>query len=68
MPPERRQFIDLPAPVLSEFIEEYLVDVVVMGTVHRVWFDRLMGSNTERALYSVPGSILAIKQPGELVR
>ncbi|MBK5302156.1 MULTISPECIES: universal stress protein [Gammaproteobacteria] len=69
VPPERRHFImGLPAPVLSEFVEEYLVDVVVMGTVHRVGFDRLIGSNTERALYSVPGSILAVKQPGSLVR
>ena len=69
VPPERRHFImGLPVPVLSEFVEEYLVDVVVMGTVHRVGFDRLIGSNTERALYSVPGSILAVKQPGSLVR
>ncbi|MDR8363629.1 universal stress protein [Pseudomonas sp. JL3] len=69
VPPERRHFImGLPAPVLSEFVEEYQVDVVVMGTVHRVGFERLIGSNTERALYSVPGSILAVKQPGSLVR
>ncbi|WP_454868644.1 universal stress protein [Pseudomonas farris] len=69
VPPERRHFImGLPAPVLSEFVEEYLVDVVVMGTVHRVGFDRLIGSNTERALYSVPGSILAVKQPVSSVR
>jgi universal stress protein E len=69
VPPERRHFImGLPAPVLSEFVEEYLADVVVMGTVHRVGFDRLIGSNTERALYSVPGSILAVKQPGSRVR
>jgi universal stress protein E len=30
--------------------------------VHRVGIDRLIGSNTERALYSVPGSILAVRQ------
>ena len=52
-----------PVPVIQEFVEQYLADVVVMGTVHRVGFDRLVGSNTERALYSVPGSILAIRQP-----
>ncbi|MNL58321.1 universal stress protein UspE [compost metagenome] len=51
----------LPVPVISEFVEQYLADVVVMGTVHRVGIDRLIGSNTERALYSVPGSILAVK-------
>jgi len=34
---------------------------VVMGTVHRTGVDRLIGSNTERALYSVPGSILAVR-------
>ena len=52
----------LPVPVISEFVEQYLVDVVVMGTVHRVGIDRMIGSNTERALYSVPGSILAVGQ------
>ena len=63
VPPERRHFImGLPVPVISEFVEQYLVDVVVMGTVHRVGIDRMIGSNTERALYSVPGSILAVGQ------
>ena len=62
VPPERRHFVmGLPVPVISEFVEQYLADVVVMGTVHRVGIDRLIGSNTERALYSVPGSILAVK-------
>ncbi|MGF6092667.1 universal stress protein [Pseudomonas sp. 18173] len=62
VPPERRHFVmGLPVPVISGFVEEYLADVVVMGTVHRVGIDRLIGSNTERALYSVPGSILAVK-------
>lgn len=63
VPPGRRHFVmGLPVPVISEFVEEYLADVVVMGTVHRVGIDRLIGSNTERALYSVPGSILAVRQ------
>ena len=62
VPPERRHFVmGLPVPVISEFVEQYLADVVVMGTVHRVGIDRLIGSNTERALYSVPGSILAVR-------
>ncbi|KAI2684356.1 universal stress protein [Pseudomonas sp. TNT3] len=62
VPPERRHFVmGLPVPVISEFVEQYLADVVVMGTVHRVGIDRLIGSNTERALYSVPGSILVVK-------
>lgn len=52
--------LGLPVPVISEFVEQYLADVVVMGTVHRVGIDRLIGSNTEQALYSVPGSILAV--------
>ncbi|QXE10341.1 MULTISPECIES: universal stress protein [Pseudomonas] len=65
VPPERRHFaMGLPVPVISEFVEQYLADVVVMGTVHRVGVDRLIGSNTERALYSVPGSILAVRQRG----
>jgi universal stress protein E len=63
VPPERRHFVmGLPVPVISGFVEEYLADVVVMGAVHRVGIDRLIGSNTERALYSVPGSILAVRQ------
>jgi universal stress protein E len=63
VPPERRHFaMGLPVPVISEFVEQYLADVVVMGTVHRVGVDRLIGSNTERALYSVPGSIQAVRQ------
>ncbi|MFJ2690515.1 universal stress protein [Pseudomonas sp. NPDC087336] len=62
VPAERRHFVmGLPVPVISEFVEQYLADVVVMGTVHRVGVDRLIGSNTERVLYSVPGSILAVK-------
>jgi universal stress protein E len=63
VPPERRHFVmGLAVPVISEFVEQYLADVVVMGTVHRVGIDRMIGSNTERALYSVPGSILAVGQ------
>ncbi|OOG14352.1 universal stress protein [Pseudomonas sp. C9] len=62
VPPERRHFeMGLPVPVINEFVEQYLADVVVMGTVHREGIDRLIGSNTERALYSVPGSILVVR-------
>lgn len=62
IPPERRHFVmGLPVPVISQFVEQYLADVVVMGTVHRTGVDRLIGSNTERALYSVPGSLLAVR-------
>jgi universal stress protein E len=64
VPPERRHFVmGQPVRALSEFVEEYLADVVVMGTVHRVGLDRLIGSTTERAPYSVPGSILAVRLP-----
>jgi universal stress protein E len=63
VPPERRHFVmGLPVPVIDEFVEQYLADVVVMGTVHREGIDRMIGSTTERALYSVPGSILAVRQ------
>ena len=48
-------------PGLTRFVDDFLVDVVVMGTVHRTGFGRLIGSTTERALYSVPGSFLAVK-------
>ncbi|WP_210644460.1 MULTISPECIES: universal stress protein [unclassified Pseudomonas] len=62
VPAERRHFvIGLPVPVIHEFLEEFEVDVVVMGTVHRAGLERLIGSTTERALYSVPGSLLAVK-------
>lgn len=65
VPPERRHFImGLPVEVIGEFVDEFLVDVVVMGTVHRAGLDRLIGSTTERALYSVPGSLLAVKSLG----
>ena len=69
VPPERRHFVmGQPVPVIQEFVEQFQADVVVMGTAHRVGLDRLIGSNTERALYSVPGSILAIRQPGNDVK
>ncbi|SDB55215.1 Universal stress protein family protein [Pseudomonas sp. NFACC23-1] len=62
VPAERRHFVvGLPVPVIQEFIDEFEADVVVMGTVHRAGLERLIGSTTERALYSVPGSVLAVK-------
>lgn len=62
VPAERRHFVvGLPVPVIQEFIDEFEADVVVMGTVHRAGLERLLGSTTERALYSVPGSVLAVK-------
>lgn len=63
VPPERRHFVmGHPVQVINEFVEQYLADVVVMGTVHRVGVERVIGSTTERALYSVPGSILAVRK------
>ncbi|ALI09732.1 MULTISPECIES: universal stress protein [Pseudomonas] len=63
IPAERRHFVvGLPVPVIQEFIDEFEADVVVMGTVHRAGLERLIGSTTERALYSVPGSVLAVKE------
>ncbi|RON73791.1 universal stress protein [Pseudomonas fluorescens] len=63
VPPERRHFVmGHPVQVINEFVEQYLADVVVMGTVHRVSIERVIGSTTERALYSVPGSILAVRK------
>jgi universal stress protein E len=62
VPAERRHFvIGLPIPVIHEFINEFEVDAVVMGAAHRVGLERLIGSTTERALYSVPGSLLAVR-------
>lgn len=61
VPPQRRDVVMGQAvPVIDEFVEQFQADVVVMGTVHRFDLDRLIGSHTARALYSVPGSILAI--------
>ena len=63
VPPERRHFVmGQPVQVINEFVEQYLADVVVMGTVHRVGIERVIGSTTERALYSLPGSILAVRK------
>ncbi|QSL85449.1 universal stress protein [Pseudomonas atacamensis] len=63
VPPERRHFVmGHPVQVINEFVEQYLADVVVMGTVHRLGIERVIGSTTERALYSVPGSILAVRK------
>ncbi|WP_350569984.1 universal stress protein [Pseudomonas sp. H26/SER47-MNA-CIBAN-0231] len=63
VPPERRHFVmGHPVQVINEFVEQYLADVVVMGTVHRVGIERMIGSTTERALYSLPGSILAVRK------
>jgi len=62
VPAERRHFVvGLPVPVIQEFLEEFEVDVVVMGTVQRTGLERLVGSTTERALYSVPGSLLVVR-------
>ncbi|MDB6444414.1 universal stress protein E [Pseudomonas sp. NFACC32-1] len=62
VPAERRHFVvGQPVPVIHEFIEAFEADVVVMGTTQRVGLERLIGSTTERALYSVPGSLLAVK-------
>lgn len=62
VPAERRHFVvGQPVPVIHEFIEAFGADVVVMGTTQRVGLERLIGSTTERALYSVPGSLLAVK-------
>lgn len=63
VPPERRHFVmGHPVQVINEFVEQYLADVVVMGTVHRMGIERVIGSTTERALYSLPGSILAVRK------
>lgn len=60
--PQHRHFVvGLPVPVIHEFLEESETDVVVMGTIRRAGLERLIGSTTERALYSVPGSLLAVK-------
>lgn len=61
--PERLHFVmGQPVSFIHDFIEQFLADVVVMGTIHREGLDRFIGSNTVRALYSVPGSELAVRQ------
>ncbi|KHK65524.1 universal stress protein [Pseudomonas frederiksbergensis] len=62
VPADRRHFtLGLPVPVIRDFVDGYEADVVVMGTAHRGGLERLIGSTTERALYSVPGSLLAVR-------
>ncbi len=66
--PERRHFfMGLPMPVISAFVDDYQADVVVMGTLHRVGTNRFIGSTMERALYSLQGSILAVRQSDSFV-
>ncbi|QKG65179.1 universal stress protein [Pseudomonas sp. B14-6] len=66
--PERRHFfMGLPMPVISAFVDDYQADVVVMGTLHRVGTNRFIGSTMERALYSLQGSILAVRQSDSCV-
>jgi universal stress protein E len=38
-----------------------------MGTLHRVGTNRFIGSTMERALYSLQGSILAVRQSDSFV-
>ncbi|QLL10744.1 universal stress protein [Pseudomonas chlororaphis] len=61
VPSDRRHFIQgHPVPVLSEFVNEQHVDVIVMGRVQSQGLGKLLGSTTEHILYQVPCSVLAV--------
>ncbi|GBL55083.1 uspA domain-containing protein [Pseudomonas citronellolis] len=47
--------------VIAEFVDDYRMDVVVMGTLYHAGLAKIVGSTTEQALYRVHSSILAIR-------
>ncbi len=62
VPEERRHFLmGSPLRGIADFARDEVIDVVVMGRVHRRVVDRLIGSTTEHTLYQVPSSILAVR-------
>jgi universal stress protein E len=66
VPPERRHFLSGAAAVaIADFAAASGTDVVVLGTVHRGGFERLvMGSTAESIVDGIACSVLAIKPAG----
>lgn len=62
VPAEQRHFLLGPALAgIAEFVADFQVDVVVMGTVSRHGLERMLGSTTEHMLYRVPSSLLTVR-------
>jgi universal stress protein E len=71
VPADRRHFIEsISVEVgLSEFAANTWTDLVVMGTIHRTGYERLMlGSTAERVLYRLDCDVLAVKPASFLER
>ncbi|CAD5110446.1 universal stress protein [Zestomonas carbonaria] len=64
--PENRRHIVMgpPIKVISDFVMENRMDVVVMGTLNRQGLEKILGSTSELTLYRIPASILAVR-PGQ---
>lgn len=61
IPMERRHFVLGPATQgIANFMDDYQIDVMVLGMQRRLGLDRILGSTTERLLYRVSGSLLAV--------
>ena len=61
VPMERRHFVLGPATQgIMNFMYDHQIDVMVLGMQRRLGLDRILGSTTERLLYHVSGSLLAV--------
>ncbi|WP_430318370.1 universal stress protein [Pseudomonas nitroreducens] len=61
IPAERRHFVLGPAAQeITSFMNDHQIDVMVLGMQRRLGLDRILGSTTERLLYHVSGSLLAV--------
>lgn len=59
-----RDCVRHPDESILQFIKEYQIDLLVMGTIGRAGIARIMIGNTaERLLPNVPCSVLAVKPP-----
>lgn len=49
-----------PVQVIESFMNDHDIDVVVMGTAHRDWMNRLLGSTTAHLVNHLPSSLLTV--------
>lgn len=61
VPMARRHFVLGPATQgIVNFMDDHQIDVVVMGMQSRLGLDRILGSTTEKLIYRMSGSLLAV--------
>ncbi|MCY1353479.1 Universal stress protein family protein [compost metagenome] len=62
VPANRRHIVmGSPVKVITDFVTQNRVDVVVMGTLNRRGLEKILGSTTEVTLNRIPSSVLAIR-------